>query len=481
MTAFADGAARNDIEGNVPAVADEAYLGDGDFTKVMEMVNPRNILKGIELNPPLPARKRAPWQSAMTTNKYNESVSTSLKGPNREGFIVADPVSLKEVYGATSADPFSFDLRLGSAAGDFSGSTSTKKDNWIPRTKGYGFRFLFNPTTFTEAYSRRMDVEYISYLRVITEREKPFATVNTGTSVGFKLLLARKEDMHILRRSNYADYYAAPITPEQRDNILTMGTMSDIEYLFRITNGDPFETWRGKSSNWGMLLPMAVNVFLGDSAGSRKIRGVITNVSWAHQEFAPGMIPVYTEVALSITRIPDNYSEELPDASTLIDPTGQPVNADGYNGKTVDLPSIKGWKIPTSYNSISSPYGWRFNNTDFHVGIDLGSGTVSREVVAAKAGTVITSGGDSGGTGNWVQIDHGKVNGKSLVTEYMHFRDKPEVRVGQKVKAGQRIGWTGRTGKADGIHLHFGIRFDGVNVDPQDVIDFPAQVGEPTP
>jgi murein DD-endopeptidase MepM/ murein hydrolase activator NlpD len=40
------------------------------------------------------------------------------------------------------------------------------------------------------------------------------------------------------------------------------------------------------------------------------------------------------------------------------------------------------------------------------------------------------------------------------------------VRVGQFVRAGQQIGWTGATGAATGCHLHFEVIQNGIQIDP---------------
>ena len=43
-------------------------------------------------------------------------------------------------------------------------------------------------------------------------------------------------------------------------------------------------------------------------------------------------------------------------------------------------------------------------------------------------------------------------NGESFA--YMHLRDPALVRKGQQIFAGQRLGYVGDTGRADGCHLH---------------------------
>lgn len=74
---------------------------------------------------------------------------------------------------------------------------------------------------------------------------------------------------------------------------------------------------------------------------------------------------------------------------------------------------------------------------------------------AAAAGTVIVSrsGGWNGGYGNYVVIDH--PNGTQ--TLYSH-NSSNTVWQGQKVVAGQIIGYIGSTGRSTGNHLHFEVR-----------------------
>lgn len=138
--------------------------------------------------------------------------------------------------------------------------------------------------------------------------------------------------------------------------------------------------------------------------------------------------------------------------------------AGGSNGGGVGGSSGGGgWLVPVSYTSITSPFGNRTSPTagasSNHMGVDLDTGT-GDPVVATRAG-IVTIAGFNDSAGNYVQINH--QDGFSSI--YMHL-DKYCVSSGQIVSAGQLIGYTGKTGIATGDHLHFGISYNGVYVNP---------------
>ena len=122
------------------------------------------------------------------------------------------------------------------------------------------------------------------------------------------------------------------------------------------------------------------------------------------------------------------------------------------------------WPLP-NYSTISSSYGWRFNGTDFHTGIDLtGSNCMGATIVAANTGTVVkanTTFTVGRGYGKYIIIDHG--GGKS--TLYGHCSELL-VSEGQTVSRGQAIAKVGSTGWSTGPHLHFEVREDEQHVNP---------------
>ena len=128
----------------------------------------------------------------------------------------------------------------------------------------------------------------------------------------------------------------------------------------------------------------------------------------------------------------------------------------------LDLEKIeeKAWAYPLPEAKVISPYGGKRR----HSGVDLKT-KANDEIVAAFDGEVVAS-GPYFGYGNCIRIKHAY----GLETLYSH-QSKNFVKKGDKVKAGQVIGLTGRTGRATTEHLHFEMSFGGRRLDPAIVFD----------
>jgi len=113
---------------------------------------------------------------------------------------------------------------------------------------------------------------------------------------------------------------------------------------------------------------------------------------------------------------------------------------------------------------IASGYGWRSDPftkvKKFHYGMDFSSprGT---PVYATGNGKVERADNRATGFGNHIEIDHGY----GYTSLYAHLY-KYNVRVGQKVKRGDVIGFVGSTGRSEGPHLHYEIFKDGEHINP---------------
>ena len=118
---------------------------------------------------------------------------------------------------------------------------------------------------------------------------------------------------------------------------------------------------------------------------------------------------------------------------------------------------------------VSSGYGIRryyngvFANDYYHRGIDY-AGEYGSAIVAPAPGRVVLVGREANGFkihGNCVGIDHGQ----GVATIYLHM-SRIDVKEGDTVRVGQRIGALGDTGAATGPHLHWGVYVQGLAVDP---------------
>ena len=152
-----------------------------------------------------------------------------------------------------------------------------------------------------------------------------------------------------------------------------------------------------------------------------------------------------------------------PDPLTLQRIAADKVVKEAAYARQIDQPLWRGrFLSPVPFTATDS-FGTRrmFNGelasihrgTDFHAP----SGT---PVVAANDGEVIVAQGMFY-EGNLVVISHGL----QFSTQYMHL-SKIEVKAGDRVKKGQRLGLSGATGRVTGPHLHFGVRWQGEYVDP---------------
>lgn len=122
------------------------------------------------------------------------------------------------------------------------------------------------------------------------------------------------------------------------------------------------------------------------------------------------------------------------------------------------------WPAPGAYY-VSAIFKDKEYYNEFgikHYGTDIAK-SGGCNIVSAAAGKVIKVVYSNSGYGNHVLIDHGKKNGKSYVTLYAHLKSI-NVKKGQTVLKGDKIGYMGSTGFSTGTHLHFEIRENGTQI-----------------
>ena len=123
--------------------------------------------------------------------------------------------------------------------------------------------------------------------------------------------------------------------------------------------------------------------------------------------------------------------------------------------------------VPMKRYYISSRYGFRTDpltkKTMRHYGLDF-AGPIRTKIYSTAPG-IIKFAGRKGNYGKLIEIDHGF----KISTRYAHL-SKIKVRKGDVVKRGELIGYQGNTGRSSGPHLHYEVKFDNKNYNPEKFI-----------
>lgn len=112
---------------------------------------------------------------------------------------------------------------------------------------------------------------------------------------------------------------------------------------------------------------------------------------------------------------------------------------------------------------VTSGFGFRTDPftglTQMHEGIDI-SNRAGTPVLTPADGIISDAGND---------LVHGKMlvvsHGFGMTTRYSHL-SKVTVRVGQKVKRGDKVAEVGMTGRTTGPHLHYEVKLNGISANP---------------
>ncbi len=136
---------------------------------------------------------------------------------------------------------------------------------------------------------------------------------------------------------------------------------------------------------------------------------------------------------------------------TMLDKSDYPITSPGSGEVRYPLPK-------DSYK-VSRTVGGA------HRGADMVA-TSGTPIYAAAAGVVSVSSESYYGYGVAIKIES-VIGGKKVSTLYAHMiRGSRQVKAGDTVEAGQRIGRVGNTGASRGAHLHFEVKVSGALAEP---------------
>ncbi|WP_164158191.1 M23 family metallopeptidase [Sandarakinorhabdus rubra] len=201
-----------------------------------------------------------------------------------------------------------------------------------------------------------------------------------------------------------------------------------------------------------------------DFAGSMALRWVTKDGRSAHR-------------MLNVTARPWDIDRLPARLLTPADPDA-PRNLEWEAKRAAEVAQVRAARaIPSDYPFWRAPFRWpatgristhfgsqRFYGdtpASYHGGMDIAapSGT---PVTAPIPGVVRLAAGPFSLEGNIVILDHGR----GLSSAMLHL-SRIDVAAGQIVRQGEVIGAIGSTGRSTGPHLHWGLTWNGVRVDPE--------------
>ena len=138
-------------------------------------------------------------------------------------------------------------------------------------------------------------------------------------------------------------------------------------------------------------------------------------------------------------------------------------------------PLDSGYVITADYNEWYNAAG----SYRFHDAIDLANGREGGRIYSSTDGEVVYSTyvGQPLGGGKRSDVNAVIVAYRSVRIWYWHMKDPPLYEVGERVSAGDILGYVGNTGVSTGPHLHYQVQLDGVTVNPRIFVDFENRQG----
>jgi len=172
-------------------------------------------------------------------------------------------------------------------------------------------------------------------------------------------------------------------------------------------------------------------------------------------ELLPGTEIKVSELANDLDRLAREVKFERLSYETIYDAFKN------RSDQILSTPSIR--PIYTGY--INDSFGYRRDpftgRREFHYGVDITAPTGTP--IFSTADGVVGDAGYHGGYGNVVEINHGF----GYSTLYAHL-SRINVRPGDAIRRGQKVGEVGVTGRTTGPHLHYEVKQFNINKNPLD-------------
>ena len=263
-----------------------------------------------------------------------------------------------------------------------------------------------------------------------------------------KILIGVFSFLFILLTVFLVDYFTMNVTRQKYkalsdENIRQKETIAQYKLAVNSLRKDvdSFEEYAKRLNVWAGLKSPEVQRELGVGGGARS---EVQQSNMSNPTIDPGLKSAesISQKAQGVEKNLDTLSEILKDRSYI-------------RATTPSIYPTAGWQT-SSFGKRKDPFT---GEEEFHYGIDIATSQGS-PIFATADGTVIKVKTEKLG-GNVVIINHGG----GVTTVYCHL-SKFNVKVGQKVKRRDVIGYVGQTGKAIGPHVHYEVQKNGRAVNP---------------
>jgi len=185
----------------------------------------------------------------------------------------------------------------------------------------WGFRAMYNPTNYSYTTAANNSVDW-------TFGSKDPAVLLAGNqNLSLELYLNRIPDMEYLRnngRESDLPRYGRTLTDVEAKGLLNRGTEYDIEFLYRVLNGDPTAksllldgtNYSGLTSDYGYTTATPCWLHLNDNM---RYFGSVASLTVNHAIFDSNMVPMFSTVNITFSRYPALWNVGGDKRSAVVD------------------------------------------------------------------------------------------------------------------------------------------------------------------
>ncbi len=275
----------------------------------------------------------------------------------------------------------------------------------------------------------------------------PVKTLKAAVAIGvvFTLVLLAGIFDYFRIRGNYSEYYTL-----RKEN-----TAQKIELQGFASRIQDLESEMAKLSRFDRKLRIMANIESPKEAtGNEQVMGM-GGASLGDEDLLEKGASLGGLVRQMRTEVSALERQAADQETSFTDLQEQLVKQASFLAATPSIWPARGW-VTSTFGERTSPFT---GGPEMHKGLDIAN-RLGTPIIAPANGIVISA-GRNGGLGKCVIISHGY----GVKTRFGHLSEI-FVKVGQRVKRGDKIAAMGNTGRSTGPHLHYEVTRSGLAVNP---------------